>query len=410
MLRERIRPRKRALSDLAIFGGEPAFLETLHVGRPNIPNRDRFMERIDAVLSRRWLSNDGPCVREFEQQVCKLVGVKHCIATCNGTTALEIAIRALDLAGEVIVPSFTFVATAHALRWLGITPVFCDVDSETHNVDPAQAEKLVTPRTTGILGVHLWGRPCEIEELEAIARRNGLALLFDAAHAFACSRNGQMVGNFGSAEVFSFHATKFLHTFEGGAAVTNDDVVAARLRALRNFGFAGHEETIDAGINAKMNEVSAAMGLTGLEDLEKLVAVNYANYTRFRNGLEGLPGIRVTLFDEREKCNFQYVVVEVDETVAQLSRDDLMTILCEENVLARRYFYPGCHRLEPYRTAFPDAGSRLPATEALANRVLVLPTGTAVGPDAVASICEIVQLVVAHGGEVRERRSAQAVA
>ena len=404
------RPTKRALIDLAILGGRPAFEERLHVGRPNIGNQDRLFERISSALSRRWLSNDGPNVLELEARICELIGAKHCITTCNGTLALELGIRALGLAGEVIVPSFTFVATPHALKWLGITPVFCDVDLSTHNIDPVEVERLITPRTTGILGVHLWGRPCDVERLEAIASHNGIALFFDAAHAFGCSRDGRMVGTFGSLEAFSFHATKFLHTFEGGAVVTDDAAFAARLRAMRNFGFAGHEEAIEVGTNAKMNEISAAMGLTGLESFDDVVAANACNYRRYRSELEGLAGTQLLLFDEREKCNFQYVVVEVDERATGVSRDELLEVLRVENVLARRYFYPGCHRMAPYRSEVPEAGSRLPATEALANRVLVLPTGTAVTPDDVGGICEIVRLAVERGGELHAQLADREVA
>jgi dTDP-4-amino-4,6-dideoxygalactose transaminase len=397
---EPTRPAKRGLADLAIFGGRPAFEEKLHVGRPNIGNQDRLFERINLALSRRWLSNDGPYVLELEARICELIGGKHCITTCNGTVALELAIRALGLTGEVIVPSFTFVATAHALKWLGITPVFCDVDPRTHNIDPFKVERLITPRTTGILGVHLWGRPCDVERLEAIASRNGTALFFDSAHAFGCSHNGRMIGTFGRLEAFSFHATKFLHTFEGGAVVTDDEALAARLRAMRNFGFAGQEEPIEIGTNAKMNEISAAMGLTGLDSFEDFVAANACNYRRYRSELECVAGTQLLQFDEREKCNFQYVVVEVDEVVTGVTRDQLLEVLHAENVLARRYFYPGCHRIAPYRLDVPEAGSQLQATEALANRVLVLPTGTAVTPDDVAGVCEIVRLAVEHGGDL----------
>ena len=232
---------KAALEDLAIFGGSPAFAELLHVGRPNIGDRGRLLERIHDLLDRRWLTNNGPYVLEFERQLCQLTGAPHCIVTCNGTVALEIAIRAAGMSQEVIVPAFTFVATAHALQWQGITPVFCDVDPSTHNLDPESVERSITPRTTGILGVHLWGRACRVDELAEIARRHGLKLLFDAAHALGCTHRGRMVGGFGDAEVFSFHATKFVNSFEGGAIVTADDGAGGsgahdaqlRLRGLR---------------------------------------------------------------------------------------------------------------------------------------------------------------------------------
>ena len=204
------------LKQLAVFSGKPTFSTKLHVGRPNIGDREVLLNRINSLLDRRWLSNNGPYVQEFEQKIAEKISVKHCIAMCNATIALEIAIRALEFKGEVIVPSFTFVATAHALQWQEITPVFCDIDPKTHNIDPDCIEELITPRTTGIIGVHIWGRPCEITALEEIADRHSLKLLFDAAHAFGCSYKGKLIGNFGDAEVFSFHATKFFNTFEGG--------------------------------------------------------------------------------------------------------------------------------------------------------------------------------------------------
>jgi len=261
---------------------------------------------------------------------------------------------------------------------------------------------MITPRTTGIIGVHLWGRPCEVEALADIAERRGLSLMFDAAHAFACSHKGRMIGNFGSLEVFSFHATKFFNTFEGGAIVTNDDALAAKARAMKNFGFGGQDESIEVGTNGKMSEASAAMGLTGLESLEEFIATNYRNYKRYRAQLADIAGIRLMAFDETEKRNYQYIVLEVDETVTQISRDQLLQILQAENVLARRYFYPGCHRMEPYRTRFPQAGSLLPVTELLAKRVLALPTGTAVAADEVDTICDIIRLVVRDNREVRK--------
>src|SRR4051794_14306014 len=219
---------KTEISHLAALGGSPVFNAPVYVGRPNIGNRERLLERINDMLDRRWLSNNGPYVQEFERKVAEYLGVRHCIAMCNGTVALEIAIRATGLRGEVIVPSFTFIATAHALQWQEITPVFCDIDPRTHLIDPAQLQRLITPRTTGIIGVHTWGQPCDIEALTQIAERRGLTLLFDASHAFGCSYNGKMVGGFGAAEVFSFHATKFFNTFEGGAIVTNNDDLATK--------------------------------------------------------------------------------------------------------------------------------------------------------------------------------------
>jgi dTDP-4-amino-4,6-dideoxygalactose transaminase len=394
---------KNELADLAIFGGIPAFPEKLYVGRPNIGNRERLLERIKNVLDRRWLTNDGPYVQEFERQVANMVGVKHCIAMCNATVALEIAIRAAGLKGEVIVPSMTFIATAHALQWQEITPVFCDIDPRTQNIDPGCVERMITPRTTGIIGVHLWGRPCEVEALAEIAQRHQLKLLYDAAHAFGCSHRGQMIGGFGDAEVFSFHATKFLNALEGGAVVTNHDDLAARMRLMRNFGFEDYDKVIYIGTNGKMNEMSAATGLTSLEELDEFIAVNQRNYEQYQSELAGTPGIRMVTYDGTGKRNYQYIVLEIDEAVTKVNRDQVVDILWAENVIARRYFYPGCHRMEPYRSYFPHAGLLLPETEKLVQRVITLPTGTAVGLEEIGVICQMIRTVIEHGPEVRDR-------
>lgn len=391
---------RSGLNDLAIFGRPPAFPEPLHVGHPNVGNRERLLARINDLLDRRWLSNNGPFVQELERRIAATLGVRNCIAMCNGTVALEIAIRALRMSGEVIVPSFTFVATAHALQWQEITPVFCDIDPRTHTLDPNQVERMITPRTTGIIGVHVWGQPCNIEALAAIAARRKLALMYDASHAFGCSQKGRMVGNFGQAEVFSFHATKFFNTFEGGAIVTNDDELAGRIRLMTNFGFAGYDNVIYLGTNGKMSEISAAMGLTGLESLGDFVAANRRNYHAYERKLRGIAGLRLRRFDETEECNYQYVVAEVEEEEAGISRDLLVKVLHAENVIARRYFYPGCHRMEPYRSFFPHAGLLLPETEQVAGRVLVLPTGTSVGEAEIATVCRILRTAVTNGAEL----------
>jgi dTDP-4-amino-4,6-dideoxygalactose transaminase len=375
----------------------------LHVGRPNIGNRERFLSRVDEMLDRRYLSNKGPFVREFESKIASFLGVRQCVAVCNGTIALEIAIRALELRGEVVVPSFTFIATAHALQWVGLKPVFCDINPQTHTIGPEQVERAITPQTSGILGVHLWGTPCDVAALEEIAKRRNLALLFDAAHAFGNSYRGRKIGNFGRAEVFSFHSTKFFHSFEGGAVATNDDELARKLRLMKNFGFAGYDDVTCLGTNGKMPEISAAMGLTNLESLAEFTEVNRRNYHQYRHELAGIPGVRIYEYDEREDCNYQFVVLAVDREVAGIDRDLLLKTLHAENVLARRYFYPGCHRMEPYRSSSDYAGLSLPATEALAEKVLVLPTGTALSGADIRGICHIVRLAILRGAALRER-------
>ena len=385
------------------MGGSPAFSHPIHVGSPNVGDRGRFLARIEDMLDRRWLTNDGPFVRELEERIAQFAGVKHCVAMCNGTVALEIATRALNLSGEVICPAFTFIATAHALRWQEIKPVFCDINPDTHNLDPEEVETRITERTTGIIGVHLWGRPCEIEALESLAERKKLILMFDAAHAFGCSRRGRMIGGFGQAEVFSFHATKIFNTLEGGAVLTNNDEVAGKMKLMRNFGFAGYDCVTYLGMNGKMNEASAAMGLTLLESFGELVDTNNRNYAAYRDGLKDVPGIRLVEYDQSEKCNYQYVVAQVDGGHCPISRDILLDALHRENVVARRYFYPGCHNMEPYKSSGEYAGLSLPATDRVASEVLILPTGTAITPTDIAEVCGIIRTVVHHAGEVVAR-------
>jgi dTDP-4-amino-4,6-dideoxygalactose transaminase len=266
---------------------------------------------------------------------------------------------------------------------------------------------MITPRTTGIVGVHLWGQTCDVDALSDIARRRGLKLLFDSAHAFGCSYRGRMVGGFGDAEVFSFHATKFINSLEGGAVVTNDAELARKMRLMKNFGFTQYDRVDYVGTNGKMNEMSAATGLTNMESMGEFIAANRRNHEHYRRELAGLAGVRFLEYDESERCNYQYVILEVDEE-AGLSRDELQQVLWAENVLARRYFYPGCHRVEPYRSYFPHAGLMLPETERLAGRVLALPTGTAVGADEVEKVCRLITLALADRARVREHLRARA--
>jgi dTDP-4-amino-4,6-dideoxygalactose transaminase len=366
--------------------------EAVHVGRPNIGDRDYFMRLVGEMFDRRWLSNNGPLLLDFERRIAHYLGVRNCVAMCNGTVALEIAIRALELTGEVIVPSYTFIATAHALHWQGITPVFADIDPATHNLNPEAVRRMITPRTTGIIGVHLWGRPAPIETLAIIAEEHGLSLLYDAAHAFGCSKSGQMIGRFGRAEVLSFHATKFFNTFEGGAVVTNDDQLAEKMRLMRNFGFSGFDNVIHPGTNGKMVEICAAMGLVNLEYIDTVIEANRSNYYAYREGLAGIPGLSLLSYDESERNNFQYVIVEVSKE-CRATRDEIVEELHRNGVLARKYFWPGCHRMKPYRDLFPQAGLVLTNTEAVAERVVVLPTGTTLEANAVMQITDIVRHV-----------------
>lgn len=384
---------------LAVLGGTPCFSEHLHVGRPNIGDRAALQRRFDQILETRLFTNGGPLVQEFERRIAAHLGVRHCIATCNGTNALMLAVRGLDLKGEVIVPSFTFVATAHALQWQETRPVFCDVDPATHNLDPEKVEACITPETTGIIGVHLWGRPCDTAALERIARKHGLKLMFDASHAFGSTSGGRRIGGFGDAEVFSFHATKFMNCFEGGAVVTNNDALAEKLRLMRNFGFVTFDTVVHLGMNAKMPEVCAAMGLTSLESLDEFIAINRRNHEAYSNALGQLPGMTVCRYADNEEANYQYVILEIDPARSPLTRDELLQVLTAENVLARRYFYPGCHRMEPYRSS--GFHYDLPVTERLSQEVLALPTGTSIGLAEIEAITTLIRQALTQAAEVR---------
>ena len=260
----------------------------------------------------------------------------------------------------------------------------------------------ITPRTTAVIGVHLWGRPCDVDGLAELADRHALKLLFDAAHAFGCTCKGRMVGSFGDAEVFSFHATKVLNAFEGGVVTTNDDELARRLRLMRNFGFAGYDNVVELGTNAKMSEVSAAMGLTSLDSFDEFVAVNYRNYKLYEERLRDVPGVRLARYDESERCNYQYVVLEVDERAAHIGQKDLLRVLWAENAIARKYFAPGCHNMPVYRELYPEAGKSLPVTNRLADRLLILPTGTTTSEQAVQGICSVLRLAAANGARLTQ--------
>lgn len=384
----------RSKQDLAINGAPPAFAEPLHVGRPNIANRQAFTDLVNGILDRCWLTNNGPIVQEFEQRIATYLGVKHCVAMCNGTIALEIAIRALGLQGEVIVPSWTFVATAHALHWQGITPVFADIDPETHNLSPDAVRRVITPRTSGIIGVHLWGRAAPVDELQAIADEHGLKLMFDAAHAFGSTHKGKSIGRFGRCEVLSFHATKAFNTMEGGAVVTNDDELADAMRLMRNFGFKGYDNVIHPGTNGKMIEVCAAMGLANLDGFDEVLKANRRNHQAYRDGLANIPGISLLEYPGDEKNSHHYVVAEVAESCT-VTRDEIVAALHAENILARKYFWPGSHRMQPYRDLFPHTGLILGNTERVAERVLILPNGTALSTEDVEVIAAVIRQQVA---------------
>ena len=390
---------KSTVDQLAALGGDPLYEQPLHVGSPNLPPRDSLYAAIDRILDNRWLTNNGEMVQAFEQRICDMLGVRNCVATVNGTAGIEIAIRAAELTGEIILPSFTFIATAHAAAWLGLNPIFCDVDPATHNIDPALIESLITERTSAIMAVHVWGRPCALDQLAEVSARHGLHLLYDAAHAFGCSVGTRPIGNFGNAEIFSFHATKFVSCFEGGAVVTNDDAYADRMRLMRNFGFSGKDNIVELGINAKLSEVCAAMGLCSLDIMPDIVAQNRQNYEDYKAQLSTVPGITPIDYAAGSENNYQYVVAEVDPERYGMDRDTLVALLDAERIFARRYFYPGCHQAEPY------IGSQvweLPHTEALASRVISLPSGLNTKRQDITRVSQLIRFLQQNAAEINQ--------
>jgi len=363
----------------------------LHVGGPNLGNRKKLDRHIDGIWERRWLTNNGQLVQELERKLCAYLGVRHCIPVSNGTLGLQLAIKALGLSGEVLTTPYSFVATSHAILWENCRPVFIDIDAKTHNINPQAIESAVTAETSAILGVHVWGNPCAVEAIEDIAKRKNLKVIYDAAHAFGVGHGGRMIGNFGECEVFSLHATKFFNTCEGGAIATNNNELAAKIRLMQNFGFSGYDQVDYLGTNAKMSELHAAMGLCCFDELERIVETNKRHYLQYQRELSSLEGVRFFTYNEKETANFQYIVLEIDSRKAGCTRDELQQYLQQNEVMARRYFYPGIPRMEPYRTLFPGFVDACPACNQLCDDVLILPTGTSLDSDDVERVCSLIR-------------------
>jgi len=361
---------------LAILGGHPAFSKPQLVGAPFVEPevREKYHELMDQVFDRKYFTNNGPLVQRFESEIAAIHQVAHCSVTCNATIAQILLLKALGLKGEIILPSFTFIATAHACIWQNLDVVFCDITPDTLMIDPEKAERLITPRTCAIIGVHLFGNVCNVKALTKLCEKHGVKLIFDAAHAFNCSLGDTPVGSFGNGEFLSFHATKFLETFEGGAVLTSVMELNERIDHLRNFGFVDYDKVTSLGINGKMSESSAAMGLASLPMIarrtEKLAYVHRA----YRNALDGIPGIRMLPIGETGRSNYHYAVIFVDQERFSVSRDTLNAALWKENIQTRRYFYPGCHQMDYYRSERPSHADPLEVTRLVSQQVICLPT------------------------------------
>jgi dTDP-4-amino-4,6-dideoxygalactose transaminase len=400
---------KRQINELAILGGPKLHDAFLPVGQINIPEWERFEALANGIFDRRYYSNHGILAQDFEDKLCRLFNVPHAVTVTNATIGLCLTFKALGLApgDKVVVPAFTFAATVQALTWAGLEPVFCDVDPHSHNITAQTVAPLLgTPGVKAILGVHLWGNPCGLEELEALTRDRGLFLLYDAAHAVGCSYGGKNAAEFGVCAVFSFHATKVLSTTEGGCIATHDELIAERVRNMRSSY--GRRENVPILVNAngRFSEMQAAFGLLSLEDFPKNCAANEKRMRLYVEGLRDVPGIRFLLPTPGERHNYQYVVLEIEENDFGLSRDALVRILEAENIMARRYFMPGMHRCVPYKTLFPQYVDALPVTDALCKKVMQIPSGQRVTDDDIAVICDLIRFIHVNAHKLKKRLAA----
>ena len=361
----------------------------IYVTRPHLPPLEEFLPYLESIWESGQLTNGGPMHQRLEQALADYLGVEHLSLVGNGTLGLIIALQALDIRGEVITTPYSFVATAHALRWNGIEPVFADIDPQTFNLDPARIEAAITPATTAILPVHCYGTPCAVEAIEAIAQRHGLRVIYDAAHAFGVGQRGKSLLRHGDLSVLSFHATKVFHTFEGGAIVSPDARTKERIEHLRNFGYVDETTVVSAGINGKMSEVNSAFGLLELKHIDAALARRREIDGLYRHLLADMPGIRCPLPPAVDGGNASYFPILV-EPGTRPGRDALYERLKQHGIYARRYFYPLISDFPVYRSSPGAARYNLPNAALAADSVLCLPIYPALTD---AEVQRIVQLI-----------------
>lgn len=355
-----------------ILGGNSIVREPLPIVRPSLPPLAAIQDRLSAAMQTGQLTNDGRHVRALEAELATYFDVTHVVAVNNATTGLLLLLRALASAGEVILPSFTYSASAHAVVWAGLRPVFADILPDTYTLAAAAVEQAITTQTAAIMGVHIYGHPCEIDALQEVADRRRIPLIFDAAHAMGSRYRGARIGRFGLAEVFSFHATKIFPVGEGGVIATNDADLAKKLRLLRVFGsLPGEENSLLPGINGKMQEFNALIGLEQLKQIDRHVAQRRALAGLMQTELADLPGLRFQMQQPYADSNYQNLSLLVDPEAFGLSRDDLFLALKAEDIHTRRYFHPPVHRHDAY--AGNGGQMELPVTERIADTVLCLP-------------------------------------
>ena len=344
----------------------------LYVTQPYLPPLEEFLPYLQKIWDSKWLTNNGPFHRQLEAALGEYLGVKHISLFTNGTLALITALQALRISGEVITTPFSFVATTHALHWNGIRPVFADISADSFNLDPQRIAEAITPHTTAILPVHVYGRPCNVDAIQQIADEHGLKVIYDAAHAFGVRSNGMSILNHGDLSILSFHATKVFNTFEGGAIVSPSAKAKAHIDDLKNFGFADEVTVVAPGINAKMNELQSAFGLLQLQHVDSLIEQRERVAERYQSALAGIAGISMRAAAHGVTANHSYFPILIGPEYPLL-RDDLYVELRKKNIYARRYFYPLISEFPLYRNQPSAVPANLPIATAVAQQVLCLP-------------------------------------
>lgn len=381
----------------ALLGGPPAFEPALPVFRPTLPDYSELEDDVRDMF-RTGMLTAGPRALEFEKRLAEHLGVEHAVCVSSCTIGLLLTYQALGLSGEVIVPSFTFMATVHPLVWNGATPVFADVDPETWQLDPIQVEKLITPETTAIVAVHLLGTPAAVEELEDLAARHGLKLVFDAAHGFGALHRGQPLGRYGNAEVFSATPTKVLNAVEGGIVATNDDALATHVRVARNYGNPGDYGSDFPGINARMPEFNAVLGMRSLELLERNVTRRQEVARTFYERLGPL-GITFQRIEEGDRSSYKEFSMLVTEDEFGMSRDDLARALKADGIDCRFYYDPPVHEHKAYRHL--ELRGDMTVTRDLCERTITIPIHSHMDDETVDKLCEAIEQIHAHAGEIK---------
>jgi dTDP-4-amino-4,6-dideoxygalactose transaminase len=345
----------------------------INVTQPSLPPLDEFVKSLELIWDSRWLTNKGPFHERFERELENFLDVEHVSLFSNGTLALIVALQALRITGEVITTPYSFVATTHALHWNGITPVFCDIDPDTFNIDPARIEAHITQKTTAILPVHVYGRPCDCDAIEQLAETYGLRVIYDAAHAFGVRLNGRSILERGDASILSFHATKPFNTIEGGAIVSRESKLKQRVDFLKNFGFASETQVVAPGINAKMNELQAAYGSLQLKYVQENTRRRKAIAERYESALAGIKGLRTFPVPPNVQYNYPYFPILINEREYGRSRNEVFDELKRNDIYARRYFFPLISQFSMYRDLPSASPSNLPFSEKAAREILCLP-------------------------------------